>query len=86
MKKKFKVLKYGNFFVDYSKLSEGIYGIEIPHLYSENISKSDIIKFEKGKYEFLRWSSFDKEYEEKHLIRIENLSKCKLVEVELTEL
>lgn len=86
MKKKFKVLKYGNIFVDYSKLSEGIYGIEIPTLYNIDATIEEFINNSNIIFESIKWMSFDELVEEKQLIKIENLSKCKLVEVELTEI
>ena len=80
MKTKFKVLKYGNIFVDSNYLTEGIYATSKPLLYSENDSIEDLIKYFQINYS-------DNDYFKKYLKNIiENLSKCKLVEVELTEL
>lgn len=80
MKKKFKVLKCGNIFVDSNYLTEGIYATSKPHLYSENETIEDLIKYFEINYS-------NNEYFKKYLTNIiQNISKCSLVEVELIEL
>ena len=85
MKMKFKVLKYGNIFVDISMLKEGIYATNIPQLYSERETIEEII----GGYIGFKDDElyFENEYFKRDLDNlIENLSKCELVEVELIEI
>jgi len=75
MKNKFKVLKYGNIFVNFNRLVEGIYVKDIPTLFPMEDTIENFIEYYKGQID-------DNKPNQRILESlIENLSKCKLVEV-----
>ena len=74
---KFKVLKYGNILVDVNRLHEGIYETQKFYLYNEFSTKEAIAK---------EWDKLDKYLRLAFNIEvmIDNLSKCELVNVNLS--
>jgi hypothetical protein len=75
LKMKFKSLKYGNIFVDGNKLHSGIYEALVPDIYFATSTLDGLAELVR---ESLGESEMSKTW-------IENISKCHLVDIELTE-
>lgn len=85
MKNTFKVLKYGNVFIDVSLLKEGLYATNIPQLYSPNETIEELYASYVGFRDDEAY--FENEYFKRDLDNIlENILKCKLVKVTLEEI
>ena len=81
----FKVLKYGNIFIDVSLLKEGLYATNIPQLYSSNETIEELYASYIGFRDDEAY--FENEYFKIDLDNmLENILKCKLVEVTLKEI
>ena len=68
--------------VDYSKLSIGLYSTQIPKLYSEQNTIETLIH----DIETIKYINVHRYFQIDYDKIISHLQKCKLVEVELTEL